>query len=230
MLGGALLLLVAFFLPWWSVEVRTMRMAEWDDGEQMKLAEIALDNADWYIDHLYTRAVIKRVVAELEPFLRDGIKYEQKLEEYYRSDDDDSKVPFGGGRKRTRRPQSPTPPTRLSLSVFASDTSLGSFVLATALVVVAVAAAWWYLPGAASYVWLGDLAAVVMAAIVVICAALWCILCPGEDIGRGFSQGLGVGPLLALAGSLCVLVPGIMDVLPRLKELRAKPPVGRPIA
>lgn len=214
MLLGGILMAVAFFLPWWSVDLDPEKMKRWDNDDQFELAEIGLDNSDWYIDHFYGPAVGKRIFNEFKPFLRDQLDYQRRSAEYW------SKQDGRRGRGDGDAPKRPEMPEEFSFSIWGSDTSTATYGLIGAVLIVVVVGAWRYLPGVGDRLWVVDLVIALIAVGVVISAIIWCIVCPGEDIGSGLKQGISVGPFLALAGGLLALVPAALSAKPHLEALR----------
>jgi GYF domain 2 len=216
---AAMTLIVAMFVPWWSMRLRPgvddeskaegiwakefARMMEWRERE-LEAAIRSIEDAPLPSEEAKQnerrRAISFFKAARKsrkwwDAHLKQGDeKFSRRFRKLARQVDDDK--------------QRSLTITQWGWSEGCGITSLvfGAVVLLFAIVFVAV-------PPLRNWSWIVSAVALVMGIVTLILSLIWIFKSPGQDVAGVLSQGIVVGPWLMLAGGVLFLVAGLFDTI-----------------
>jgi len=215
-IAGAVLLIAALFLPWWSANVNSGRRSveELDDLEDafedspkiiIELADATVYNLDWYVYHLTPQMIAESLYENFREPLIEMIEYKKARRSGGRWDEPRSRMDRPD---RAERPKPPRLDATVRLAGWRTATGAGALVvslLALSLLVVAALA-----PVLKPWLWIGQMVLACVVVLLLLFAILFAITCPGADVEMGrvleFSQGVSYGLFVELAGLALLLV------------------------
>jgi len=179
---GALFLIVAFFLPWWSMDLSVdIQRAEDAMSSPKRMAEMGdaiISNIDWYMENLTLQML-------LEPIYEDVIR---------------GALIDGGGEPRHGD---------VSFGLGGGKTTVGWLGLLLGIMALMPCVVSKLVPGQDGWVKVAEACLGFLVVPFLVALGIFVITTPGENLDFGaveLSQGISVGPFIALAGALCMLV------------------------
>jgi len=206
LLGGAGLFFVAFFLPWWSF---TMNV------DPPKLAE----NAD--------AATRDKFGKEMEAYGKDM----KEVREVWEEDEDWYEDNVGKKKMRTAM-ESKKKEKGVTLFGWSTGTGVVAFIFSFAIAAFVVLPM--FLKVLGGWAWIGSFASAAMAIPILILSLVWWFGSPGENVAPFMSQGVIIGPVITLVGSLAIIGAGVLTGICGIKGflggMKAKPAAPAPVA
>jgi len=206
-LGGAFIMVVSFFMPWWGMDISYTIPKENDDKERKafdkeckEFMSAQKENSSWYIDSISEK---------------NAKTWGEKVAGMF----------MGGGRIGRLRgldgdedvaATQPGETTKASISSFGWKFAGGILAFIFGLVLMALTIPQLFVKILQRWGWTGTLPAAAMALVVFILGLVFWIASPGKDVSGTlikFSQGVSIGPFLAFAGGAIATAACTMDGL-----------------
>lgn len=214
MVCGAGILVVSFFLPWWSATIDVGAVQDVKGPDELTemaldLGEVAANKITWYIENVPIHKVTKPLFEEFEPVIRRQMG------------------PGGGGygsrrsSRSYRRPEDVLKELELSVTLFGWDTTTGILCLCFGGAAIGFLLLSFVRDAFGPWTWLGEFALSALMLPLVALSLIWWIGSPGKNVDPVLSQGVSVGPFLALVGSAVAMVAGAINSMAGSKAARS---------